>query len=106
MWLLDPTKNLEKVGHSVQRQTNLLLLSGREYLLLILEMPALHPLVGESVDAPNQYRQPSRKGKKAWRKNVDVTEVEKGLEDLNEEIIRGYDYALRDSLAPQLLIYF
>lgn len=24
--------------------------------------------------------QPSRKGKKAWRKNVDMTEVEEGLE--------------------------
>jgi nucleolar protein 53 len=44
---------------------------------------------GHSVEAPNQYSQPSRKGKKAWRKNVDVTEVQKGLEELNEELIRG-----------------
>ncbi|KAF4125383.1 nucleolar protein 53 [Geosmithia morbida] len=42
-----------------------------------------------SGDAPSSYKQPSRKGKKSWRKNVDVTEVQKGLEDLNEEIIRG-----------------
>ncbi|KAK7204657.1 ribosome biogenesis protein Nop53/GLTSCR2 [Myxozyma melibiosi] len=31
--------------------------------------------------------QPSRKGKKAWRKNVDVSEVEQGLEDVREEKI-------------------
>ncbi|CUS15810.1 unnamed protein product [Tuber aestivum] len=34
-------------------------------------------------------RQPSRKGKKAWRKNVDVTDVSAGLESLREEIIQG-----------------
>ena len=28
-------------------------------------------------------------GKKAWRKNVDVSAVQKGLQDLNEEIIEG-----------------
>ncbi|KAI0889562.1 P60-like protein [Annulohypoxylon maeteangense] len=51
-------------------------------------MPVLTPLKG-STEAPATYKQPSRKGKKAWRKNVDVTEVEKGLEELNEEIIKG-----------------
>ncbi|KAH8681648.1 ribosome biogenesis protein Nop53/GLTSCR2 [Xylariales sp. PMI_506] len=51
-------------------------------------MPALHPRKG-STEAPATYKQPSRKGKKAWRKNVDVTEVEKGLEELNEELIKG-----------------
>jgi nucleolar protein 53 len=29
--------------------------------------------------------QPSRKGKKAWRKNVDVAELETGLESLRSE---------------------
>ncbi len=53
-----------------------------------LEMPVILPLAG-SPDAPQQYKQPSRKGKKAWRKNVDVSEVEKGLETRNEEIIKG-----------------
>lgn len=48
----------------------------------------------ESGDAPSTYKQPSRKGKKAWRKNVDVTDVKEGLEDLNEEIIRGYAFSL------------
>ncbi|KAI8088689.1 ribosome biogenesis protein Nop53/GLTSCR2 [Halteromyces radiatus] len=34
--------------------------------------------------------QPSRKGKKAWRKNVDVEELESGLESLrSEERVRG-----------------
>ncbi|TPX07641.1 uncharacterized protein E0L32_010639 [Thyridium curvatum] len=51
-------------------------------------MPVLQPLAG-SPDAPSQYKQPSRKGKKAWRKNVDVSEVEKGLEERNEQIIKG-----------------
>ncbi|CAG8506577.1 9966_t:CDS:1, partial [Racocetra persica] len=28
---------------------------------------------------------PSRKGKKAWRKNVDITEVEEALEKIRDE---------------------
>ncbi|KAJ4359446.1 hypothetical protein N0V85_009439 [Neurospora sp. IMI 360204] len=51
-------------------------------------MPVLKPLSG-NPEAPKQYNQPSRKGKKAWRKNVDVTEVEQGLEELNAQIIKG-----------------
>ncbi|KAL1303541.1 hypothetical protein AAFC00_006914 [Neodothiora populina] len=39
--------------------------------------------------APSQFKQPSRKGKKAWRKNVDITEVNSGLEDIRDEIIQG-----------------
>jgi nucleolar protein 53 len=34
--------------------------------------------------------QTSRKGKKAWRKNVDVSDVTAGLDQLREEIIQGY----------------
>ncbi|KAJ3215750.1 hypothetical protein HK099_006226 [Clydaea vesicula] len=30
--------------------------------------------------------QPSRKGKKAWRKNVDITKIEEGLSEINEEL--------------------
>ena len=44
----------------------------------------------ESVEAPQSHSQPSRKGKKTWRKNVDVTDVQKGLAELNDEIITGY----------------
>ncbi|KAK7955651.1 uncharacterized protein PG986_004873 [Apiospora aurea] len=51
-------------------------------------MPVLKTPTG-SADAPATYKQPSRKGKKAWRKNVDVTEVQDGLEELNEAIIKG-----------------
>ncbi|KAK3485819.1 ribosome biogenesis protein Nop53/GLTSCR2 [Neurospora hispaniola] len=51
-------------------------------------MPVLKPLSG-NPEAPKQYNQPSRKGKKAWRKNVDVTEVEQGLDELNAQIIKG-----------------
>ncbi|KAL6710420.1 hypothetical protein ACN47E_009366 [Coniothyrium glycines] len=39
--------------------------------------------------APAQYKQPSRKGKKAWRKNVDVTQIQDGLDDVREQVIQG-----------------
>ncbi|KAL2814064.1 hypothetical protein BDW59DRAFT_176576 [Aspergillus cavernicola] len=42
-----------------------------------------------SVQAPRQFSQPSRKGKKAWRKNVDITEVQEGLRVLKDEEIKG-----------------
>ncbi|KAJ5809439.1 uncharacterized protein N7503_001657 [Penicillium pulvis] len=45
--------------------------------------------MSKSVEAPNQFKQPSRKGKKAWRKNVDVTEVQEGLRQLKDEEIKG-----------------
>jgi nucleolar protein 53 len=51
-------------------------------------MVVIKPLSG-SAEAPQQFKQPSRKGKKAWRKNVDVTEVQRGLEERNEQIIQG-----------------
>ncbi|KAH0557167.1 hypothetical protein GP486_005041 [Trichoglossum hirsutum] len=38
---------------------------------------------------PSQFNQPSRKGKKAWRKNIDITEVQEGLEIVRDEIITG-----------------
>ncbi len=44
--------------------------------------------------APAQYKQPSRKGKKAWRKNVDVTQVQDGLEEVRDQIIQGYILSL------------
>jgi nucleolar protein 53 len=40
--------------------------------------------------APAQYKQPSRKGKKAWRKNVDVTQIQDGLKEVREQIIQGH----------------
>ena len=41
--------------------------------------------------APAQRNQSSRKGKRAWRKNVDLDEVEEGLEELRaEERVSGY----------------
>ncbi|PVF93632.1 tumor suppressor protein Gltscr2 [Serendipita vermifera] len=38
-----------------------------------------------TIGAPSQRTQSSRKGKRAWRKNVDITELEEGLEELREE---------------------
>jgi nucleolar protein 53 len=51
-------------------------------------MPVLSAPSG-NPKAPQQYKQPSRKGKKAWRKNVDISEVQQGLEELNDQIIKG-----------------
>ncbi|KAK7510815.1 ribosome biogenesis protein Nop53/GLTSCR2 [Phyllosticta citriasiana] len=42
-----------------------------------------------STQPPAARNQPSRKGKKAWRRNVDVTEVTTGLDNLREEVIQG-----------------
>ncbi|KGO52801.1 tumor suppressor protein Gltscr2 [Penicillium expansum] len=42
-----------------------------------------------SVDAPQQFKQTSRKGKKAWRKNVDITAVQEGLRELKDAEITG-----------------
>lgn len=39
--------------------------------------------------APATHKQPSRKGKKAWRKNVDVDELQQGLQNAREEVILG-----------------
>ena len=38
-----------------------------------------------SVGAPSQRNQSSRKGKRAWRKNIDIDEVEEGLEVIRTE---------------------
>ncbi|TKA79333.1 hypothetical protein B0A55_03458 [Friedmanniomyces simplex] len=40
------------------------------------------------VTAPATHKQPSRKGKKAWRKNVDISAVQTGLEDVRDEIVK------------------
>ncbi|OAL04171.1 P60-like protein [Phaeosphaeriaceae sp. SRC1lsM3a] len=45
--------------------------------------------MADTTTAPAQYRQPGRKGKKAWRKNVDVTQIQSGLEDVRDQIIQG-----------------
>ncbi len=52
-------------------------------------LTALHLTMEPSKQAPQQHKQPSRKGKKAWRKNVDVTDVQTGLEEAREEVIKG-----------------
>lgn len=43
-----------------------------------------------STGRPTQKKQPSRKGKKAWRKNIDLEDVERNIEDIREaEIVLG-----------------
>lgn len=41
-----------------------------------------------ALSAPAAHSQPSRKGKKAWRKNVNLTDLQQGIEDAREETIR------------------
>ncbi|OXV07424.1 hypothetical protein Egran_04810 [Elaphomyces granulatus] len=45
--------------------------------------------MSKSVEAPQQYKQPSRKGKKAWRKHVDVSDVQEGLQLVREAEVKG-----------------
>ncbi|KAF8893071.1 P60-like protein [Infundibulicybe gibba] len=48
--------------------------------------PTVKPKTTRSVlGAPSQHTQTSRKGKRAWRKNIDIGDVEDGLEGLREE---------------------
>lgn len=54
-------------------------------------------IMASTTSAPQQHRQPSRKGKKAWRKNVDITQVQQGLDQLREEIIQGGPIAEKPS---------
>ncbi|KAG5732943.1 hypothetical protein E4T56_gene7416, partial [Termitomyces sp. T112] len=35
--------------------------------------------------APSQLNQSSRKGKRAWRKNIDIQDVEHGMEEMRAE---------------------
>lgn len=37
------------------------------------------------IGAPSQKTQPTRKGKKAWRKNVDIADIEQAIEGFREE---------------------
>lgn len=46
-----------------------------------------------ALGRPQQKKQPSRKGKKAWRKNIDVEDVEQGLEERRDEIITFGEHA-------------
>lgn len=43
-----------------------------------------------STQPPQQYRQTGRRTKRDWRKNVDVSEVQKGLEQARTEQIEGF----------------
>ncbi|KAI9836612.1 MAG: hypothetical protein M1819_001246 [Sarea resinae] len=52
-----------------------------------------------TVAAPRQFKQPSRKGKKAWRKNVDITQLQEGLEEVRDEVIKGGIIAEKPSSA-------
>jgi len=70
------------------------------FLSQSVKMPPTKP-----IEAPQQYTQPSRKGKRAWRKNVDVSEVQSGLEIVRDEVIKG-SACTTPSLTAQHLIIF
>ena len=46
-------------------------------------------MVEPSILPPQQHSQPSRKGKTAWRKNVDITDIQSGLEEVREQEVNG-----------------
>jgi len=54
----------------------------------------------KSVGAPAQHSQPSRKGKKAWRKHVDIEPIEQALEDIRDQE-RTIGYGLYNVVAPE-----
>ncbi len=60
-------------------------------------MPIIKPLT-VAPDAPHQHQQTSRKGKQAWRKNIDVTEIEDGLEEVREKVIQGFVLSLMPNM--------
>jgi hypothetical protein len=61
-------------------------------------------MADSAVLPPQQHSQPSRKGKKAWRKNVNVTEIETGLEEVREEIIKGYFTVSTPTIPPMTIL--
>lgn len=58
---------------------------------IIFLTKTMAPVAEKTQSAPATHKQPSRKGKKAWRKNVDITELQAGVEDVREQIIQGYE---------------
>jgi len=52
--------------------------------------------MADSIAAPQTHKQSSRKGKRAWRKNVDITEIQSGLENARNEIIATGGLVLAD----------
>jgi hypothetical protein len=61
---------------------------------LVLFSTTMAPVAEKVQAAPATHKQPSRKGKKAWRKNVDITELQEGVADVREQIIQGYGLAI------------
>ena len=59
-----------------------------------------------NTEAPQQYKQHSRKGKRAWRKHVDISEVQEGLENVREETIKGFVKAVVLDIFAQTAIQF
>ena len=46
-------------------------------------------MMDRQSEAPQQHKQPSRKGRGAWRKNVDISDLQAGLRQVQEEQIKG-----------------
>ncbi|CAG8513798.1 12767_t:CDS:10 [Ambispora leptoticha] len=59
--------------------------------------------LSEEITQKKPAAQPSRKGKKAWRKNVDITEVEQSLEEIRSEE-RTIGGRLRDQFNEHLFV--
>jgi nucleolar protein 53 len=59
--------------------------SNRKYASASAVKPKKKSSAASVVGAPAQHNQSSRKGKKAWRKNVDIEDLEDKLEGLRDE---------------------
>ncbi|KAI0319739.1 P60-like protein [Amylostereum chailletii] len=60
-------------------------------------------IASSTLGAPAQHNQSSRKGKKAWRKNVDIEDMEDKLEGLREEE-RTYGSALHEKKNDDIFV--
>ena len=80
----------QKAGHKSLRLFQVLPIRMTSEKLKIKSASSKKPS-RSALGAPSQHNQSSRKGKKAWRKNVSIAEVEQGLEGLRqEERVTGY----------------
>lgn len=74
-----PSRTASK--HTIMAPTK----SHRKPASALVAKPKKKSSAASTVGAPAQHNQSSRKGKKAWRKNVDIEDLEEKLEGLRDE---------------------
>lgn len=89
-------ENKTNVGAVVRTQgrTYTTISSQKHFLISLVVYSGTKSAVGPAmeINRPKAAKQGSRKGKRAWRKNIDIEDVQKGLEGSREaEILLGKD---------------